>query len=499
MIGRLPAALLLAAACSACSASPPAASAPSALLILTRRPVRGLDPDTTGDLQTLSVLRGNVFESLVKFDRERGAVPELAVSWGAPSDTSWRFELRRGVRFHDGRALGAADVVAALERVRTHRDSQFRGHVADIESIKLLDAHSIEIRTRRPSPLLLNVLCEVPILAPGAAPGPQAVAGTGPYRVRSLDAQLGLELERFPGYWGEPPRWERATFRAQPDDERRVAAMLAGDADLIEVAEPTLLPRLRAPGVNLMSRDVASISILGFLVRPRPGNAFADREVRRAVSLAIDRPRLVEEVLDGYGRVPTQLAPPGVFGFDPELPPLEPDLARARQALEASGAPLAGVEVPLAFAADNTRLAEFVAEQVARIGVRFRLAPSDWPSLDRRLQAQEVPAYIFAMTYPTLETGTLLAEGFATRSEHYGSLNFSGFSDPELDALIAAADTEIEPGRRLALLQGGMRRAMSEHVWLPLAVRKDVFAARAGLSWRPALTGRIELQAIVAR
>jgi peptide/nickel transport system substrate-binding protein len=367
-----------------------------------------------------------------------------------------------------------------------------------VRSVRATGAHSLEIRSHGPAPLLLNGLLEVPILPAGTRPSrAEDAVGTGPYRVVDWGAAGPLRLEAFDGYWGGAPRWRAVEFGVADAPEARVRALEAGDYDIVEAPDQALLPRLEIRGFQVTRHAAASVAILGFRVADEPSNPLADPAVREAISLAIDREGLVREALPHTGQIATQLAPPGVFGYLPDPEPPLHDPAAARIRLGESRWPK-GFDAPLAHSADRQPLASFVARSAAQIGIRFRLEPLAWAELDRRLMAVAQPAYVFSMTFPTLETGAILDEGFHTRvsGSGRGMLNFSGYSNPALDELLGRIDVELDPRRRLELLHEGMRRVSAERVWLPLAVSSDLWASRPGLEWVSSPSGRIELEAI---
>jgi peptide/nickel transport system substrate-binding protein len=467
--------------------------------VLVARPAVALDPLLTGDVVTRSML-ANVYEGLVEASAGQGLTPGLAVAWSNPSDDVWRLELRQGVRFHDGRELDSRDVVESLERGRLDPGSWSRDDLSRVRSVRATGTHALEIETHGPSPLLLNELREVPILPAGVRPTrADNAVGTGRYRIVAWEGPGALELAGFADHWAGAPRWDRVEFGVEMDPAARVRALRAGDYDLVEAPEESLLGELESAGFEVISHAAASVVILGFRVVDEPDNPFADPAVREAISLALDREALVREIFPRTGAVATQLAPPGVFGYVPgqPLPAYDPVAARAR--LAASRWPR-GFEAGLGCSPGRQELARFVARSVGPLGIRLEPELLSWAELDERLQAVAQPAYLFLMTYPTLETGALLDEGFHTRRPGGGRgiLNFSGYSSPALDELIARTDVELDPRRRLALLQEGMRRVGAERVWLPLAVSSLVWAARPGIEWEETLSGRMELEGITA-
>lgn len=492
MAARHLATLLAPVALIACTGRPPA----SELRVLMRDPVVTLDPHTSDDGPTLAALH-NVYDTLVRLEGETGLAPALARSWSNPSDDLWRFELRGDVRFHDGRPLTARDVKYTLERAASHPQSWLRGDLAVVDRVTVLGDHTVAVRTRRPAPTLLARLSLMMVLREGAPfAAPAGAVGTGPYRVESWTPGAPLVLRRAEGYWGGAPAWERAVFAREVDDAARVAALAAGSADVVDNVPESLAGRVRdGARTQLVEHGATKMTLLTLRVQPRPGNPFADPAVREAVALAVDPHQIVREALGGYGHAPTQLVPPGVFGYDAARPEPRAQPAAARAALLRSRSPK-GVSALLHYSEPNRAFAQLVADQVRPVGVELTPTALPWSELDARLQALDVDAAVFHMSYPTLDAQAVLEDGFRTRppAGDRGALNFSGYSDPAMDALLDRIEAELDLRERAALLRTGMERALASHAFVPLAVRARLYGARKDLRWARDPAGHLDLR-----
>ena len=468
------------------------------LRIVLRTPPLSLDPQTTDDNSTLEVL-GNVYEPLVRFDADLKLVPHLAARWTNPNETTWRFELRRDVTFQGGRPLSARDVKFTLDRALRHPESWVKSAIPLAEKALVRDDHTIDIVTRGPAALLLNQLTEVMVLPQGSEDSlGKRPNGTGPYRLVHWVAKRRAELERFDGYWGPKPRWSRATFQAEPDGRARIDAVLRGAADIGEAPAIDDVPRLLAtPGARLLRHPGLRVAILGFNLEPSPGNPFAEASVRQAASLALDRKAIIREALSGLAAPVSQLAPAPVFGYLPDMPPLEQDLGAAHAALGASRLP-GGFEEVLYFTERDRRVASMIVRQAAAVGIRFEPKEVAWEELDRLMMARRARAYVFVMTFPSVDATDLLLTGFHTPSEdrRYGMLNFSAYSDREMDCLIEESDRDLNYRSRLGTLRRAMEKAVAADAWLPLCAPDTLFAVRRGLTWSAGASGRIDLREI---
>jgi peptide/nickel transport system substrate-binding protein len=470
--------VLAAALAGACTPKPD-----EGLRVLTQFPAVSADPQGTDDTWTQALL-ANVYDPLVSFDAEGRLQPALAVAWSNPDDHTWRFELRRDVTFHDGWRFTAEDVAWTLKRGLADPESWVRSVAPLLEEVSVRGPHTVDLRTREPSALLLNQLAAILVLAHGHA-GDRPV-GTGPYRVARFEAQE-VELAAYDAHWRGRPRWRRALFRCEPDAVARTTAVREGRADLAEVPRLQDLDALaRDPVVRIIGNQVPRVAVLGLAVTP--GSPFADARVRAAIADRIDRDALARALDGGRSRPATQLAPPGIFGTPPEP---------AARTIAAAGAPAA--TAPLYFSGErNGALARLVAAQAAAAGVT--LSPRELPAgeLDRLLVAAAAPAFVVNLTFPNRDASDFLTWGFHTRSAdgRWGAGNFTGHADAETDALIEAAEREFDSRARAAKLVSAMRAAAAANAWIPLLVPPGLHVAHRQLRWERSATGRVRLEEI---
>lgn len=251
-------------------------------------------------------------EPLVRLAPDYRVEPCLAERWQRVGDNTWRFHLRRGVRFHDGRAFGSADVVWSLARAA--RGEGGTGFLS-AESARAVDAHTVDVTPLRANLRLPEQLVHptYSIVADGSEPA-AGVVGTGPFRVtRYLRAQE-IAVERFDGYWGAAAKPREIVFRFLPDATTRLLALFAGEVDLVvDVPREQASALAGRAGVRL-ARSPGGQNLIAFLNRGRADAPFADADVRRAFALGIDRARLVRDVLRGEALPVQNMAPPAVLG-----------------------------------------------------------------------------------------------------------------------------------------------------------------------------------------
>ncbi|MGH9888531.1 MAG: ABC transporter substrate-binding protein, partial [bacterium] len=245
----LAAALALAAAGVACGTS---ASTPAVPLRVAMAPeVSNLDPHRQNTHGGLSVC-SNVYESLTAFDPEMRVGPGLAVRWENPDELTWRFHLRPGVLFHDGRALTSADVVKSLERAR-RPGSSAGGGLRVVRDIAAEGPNVVVIHTTRANPMLLNNLATAFVTPHDAPDDITTPVGTGPYRFVRFEPGRTVELTAWERHWREAPRAAGVSFVFEADPDRRLALLTSGAVDVaLRLAENAALTT--AAGCRLMWR-----------------------------------------------------------------------------------------------------------------------------------------------------------------------------------------------------------------------------------------------------
>ena len=280
---------IMAAALAICLAAP--AAAQRNLVIAAQTPPSALDPHFHNTTNNNMVLR-QIYEPLFELDNQARPQPRLAESLRLIDPLTWEVKLRAGVRFHDGTPFEAEDIAYTFARVPTVPNSPalFTPAVRTISAVEIKDPQTVILRTREPNPLMPIDLAAPAILSRKIhGPNPatsdfntgRLAIGTGPYRYASYLPNERLEVTRNADYWGPAEPWDRVTFRYIPQGGSRMAALLTGEADLIDYVPSQDMPRLeRDP------RDLARHSARGdrgaTLPWPGPRRGPVRRPHRRA-------------------------------------------------------------------------------------------------------------------------------------------------------------------------------------------------------------------------
>ncbi|MBY0333387.1 MAG: ABC transporter substrate-binding protein [Acetobacteraceae bacterium] len=511
----LAAGLLLAGAAAA-QAPPPGRT----LTIGAQTSTSALDPHYHNTTQNNAQL-GQIYERLFELTPRRTLEPRLAESLRAVDDHTWEVKLRPGVRFHDGTPFEAEDLAWTYARIPTVTNSPalFTAATRTITAVEVKDPTTVILRTREPNPLLPFDLASPVILSRrihgAAGPSPSTsefnsgrlAIGTGPYRLASFAHNERMELVRNETYWGPAEPWDRVTFRYIPQPGSRVAALLAGEVDVIDYVPSQDLARLeRDQRFRLFSTDAISVVYLApdsmrdttpFATdkqgRPLPRNPLADRRVREALSLAIPRGAIAERLYQGQATPANQIASPAAEHRLEDLPPIPHDPARARALLADAGYPdgfRLTIHGPTNFFPSDDNLLQAIAQGWTRAGVETGVQTLPGPTLFTRATNREFSVFItFFSSWFAINP---IRQVIMTRDPvaGFGPFNRTRYSNPAVDGPAAAAITTMDEERRRALTHQAMRAVVEDHAVIPVVVLRYSWAGRRDrVVWEAAPSG----------
>jgi peptide/nickel transport system substrate-binding protein len=377
--------------------------------------------------------------------------------------------------------------------------------VRSIAAVEIKDARTVLIRTREPNPLLPWDLAG-PVILSRRVHGPDNPAtsdfnsgrlavGTGPYRLAAFAHNERLEVVRNDAYWGPAEPWERVVFRYIPQPGSRSAALLAGEVDLIDYVPSQDIPRLeRDPRFALFAGDSVTFVYMfpdsmrdtsPFVAdrqgRPLPRNPLADRRVREALSLAINRQAIAERLYGGTARPADQFASPIAEHRLEGLPPLPHDPARARALLAEAGYPdgfRLTIHGPNGFFPSDDNLLQAIAQQFTRIGVETGVQTLPPATLFTRATNREFS--LFMTYFSAFLSISPLRQVVMTRNPElgHGPFNRQRYSNPEMDRPLAEALVSMDPERRQVLTQEAARALLEDKGVLPIIHLRNTWAGR---------------------
>jgi peptide/nickel transport system substrate-binding protein len=472
---------------------------------------------TSAFITTMNIgqVSSKVLEGLVSYDLDLKPVPALATSWStSPDGLTMTFNLRRGVKWHDGRDFTSADVAFTLKEVWQKLHPFGRAAFANVKEVLTPDAHTVVLKLSAPAPYLLNysntygaqilprhVYEGKDILT---NPANSAPIGTGPFVFKEWVKGSHVRLARNPDYWGRDaqgkalPYLDGIVFRFIPDAAARSVALQSGSLDValgssIPVTSLGNFKDAQRWRINLDDgRYLSTIFLTQFNVR-RPH--FKDVRVRRAFAHAIDRNALLKVVYLGYGKPATGPVPSSVVQYYTADTPQYPfDLKKAAALLDEAGfkpgADGKRLKVSLDFDGNDSRSAEFIKQSLARVGVEVNLRSGDTATYLRRIFTEQdydlMISSLHRLPDPTLGVQRLHWSKNIVKGAPW--TNGSGYSNPELDRVMEAAAIEADPKKRTQLIHEWQRIVqrdvplieLIEPTWVTVSTARFRKATRQG-------------------
>lgn len=501
---------LLIAASLALTALTPAQGAE--LVIGLGADVTSIDPHNNNAAPNNSIAE-QIFNKLIENDARQSPKPGLAESWRTVDDLTWEFKLRRGVKFHDGADFTAADVAFSIARPGIiNTPGGFTIFTRSITEKIIVDPYTIRLKTATPYPNLPIDMAGLIIVSSVAAKGAlaadfdsgKATIGTGPWKFVRYVKGDRIELARNDNYWGPKPPWDKVTFRLITSDPSRVAALLAGDVQMIEVIPPADYAKLKT------NKDIAIFTTISnrmihlhvdsnrdkspFITdkagRPLEKNPFKDARVRKAVSKAINRNAMVERVMDGLAIPAGQLVPEGFFGVSPNLKPEPFDPDGAKKLLAEAGYPDGfGITLhgPNNRYVNDDQIVQAVAQMLTRVGIATKVETLPFSVYVSRANKLEFSAALLGWGVSTGEATYPLRSLIATNNpaKGLGTWNWGRYSNPQVDALLEQGLATVDNAKREKLLQQATELVINDTGLIPLHYQVNTWAARKGLTYTP--------------
>ena len=462
----------------------------------------------------------HVYNALIEQDEKQRLIPGLATEWKPIDDTTWEFKLREGVKFHDGSDFTADDVVCTWKRAPDvpNSPSSF-GTYTKGKTIEKVDDYTIHVKTEKPYPLVPNDISTVSIISDETGCDAstedfnslKAAHGTGPYRITAYEPGSVISLERYDDYWGDKPIWTEVDLKPIKSAPSRVAALLAGDVDMIAGVPTTDIETLKKRDDIQLSQGSSNRVIYLHMdqfredsphVTAKDGgkikNPLMDQRVRLAISKAINRDAIVERVMEGVAIPAGQLLPDGFFGVSDNLEVMEYDPAEAKKLLEEAGY---GDGFKMTIHGPNDRyindakIAEAIGQMLTRIGIETAVETMPRSVYFKRASRGgegDLPEFSFILVGWGAGSGEAssplksLIHSY-DKDRGFGASNRGRHADPETDKLIEDALATVDDAKRQDLLAKATERAMENVAIIPLHYQVNTWAAKKGISY-PART-----------
>lgn len=457
-----------------------------------------MDPHSLNESLQLSVT-GNVYEGLVGRDQHLRLVPALATSWKQTSPTVWRFELRKGVKFHDGKPFTADDVLFSFARA-AGEGSDMKSYTNDFKAVRKVGEHAIEIETKAPFPILPELLSLVYMMSKTWAEENQAqrpvdrrkgienaasfrANGTGPFRLRERQPNVKTSFVRNGSYWGKiEGNVVNVEYTPIGNDATRVAALLSGQVDVIEPVPLQDVARINASGKSsvlqgpelrtiFLGMDQKRDELLYSNVKGK--NPFKDKRVRQAFYQAIDINGIQRTVMRGAAKPTALMVGPGINGFDAAMNTRLPyDPEAAKKLLAEAGYPN-GFEVAMNCPNDryvnDGAICQAVAANLARIGVRINLQAETKGTYFPKVLRRDTSFYMLGWTPGTYDSHNALnALMRCVDDKGAGQFNLGAYCNPKVDELTLKIQSETDKARRDAMIREAFKLHADDIGHLPL-------------------------------
>jgi oligopeptide transport system substrate-binding protein len=460
-----------------------------------------LDPAKVQDGDTIDVVQ-QVFEGLVKWGENNAVVPNLAQEWKISEDgTLYTFFLKKGVKFSNGRALKAEDFKWSIERACNPKytsptagtyladiigvKERLAGKAEEVVGIKVVDDSTLTIKIDKPRPYFLGKLtyaCAYAVAKEGLKDplsdmvAPEEMIGTGPFKMEKIVPESIVVLAANRDYHSGAPELDKIERPVIKDAQSRLNKYKAGDVDMIQL-ERSDLPSIQADSKlknDLKFFDRPSMFYVGLNVNAEP--VLKNVKVRQAIAYAIDRDKIVAEILGGINKKANSILPPNIIGYRDGAPAFPYDVAKAKALLaEAGYADGKGFpEIEFNYR-DGRPDIEIVAQAVQQqlkqnLGITFSPRKMEWASYLTKHNSRKMAAFHMRWAADYLDPENFLSTLLAS----YGNENKVNFNNAEYDALCREADGILDEKKRLELYQKAENIVLSEAPFIPLYYQKDI-------------------------
>ena len=490
-----------------------------------------LDPINEADTESSKVCR-QIFDTILDFAPEStDVIPSLATEIPKPENggLQYTFNLRDGVKFHDGTEFNAEAVVFNFERWRfsdnpyhkgggsqttnfSYYPAMFGGFDDDsvIEKVEAVDEYTVRFTLKEPQgPFLKNMA-----MSTFAIGSPKAIkenvenfwqepVGTGPFKFVSWNKGSEVNLEKNGDWWGTDlpaseggsgPYVDQVVFRSIPDNTSRTAALTGGQLSAADGLPPDDVPTVQqAEGLTIDYRPPLTI---GYLAMNNQKEPFGNPKVRQAINMAIDMPKIVEAFFGETGDVATTYMPPIVPFFDDSIQHYTFDPEKAKQMLQEAGVEnleptLWYMPIPRPYIPDGKGIAEAMQQDLKEIGINAKLVTYEWGTYLQKTGSGDHDMCLLGWTGdngdPDNFLNVLLASKSATEEN---ALNVAYYKNPEVDKILDQAQTTIDENERQRLYYQAQEMLVKDAPWVPIAyVKPPVGLQDQVKGFQPGATG----------
>lgn len=450
----------------------------------------------TLDATSISVNK-NIFNTLVGVDEIYRFTPELAKSWNNPDNLTWRFYLRENVKFHNGINFTAQDVNYTINIIKSNTSNIFNELIINIKEVIIIDNYTLDIKTIKPCPTLLNKLIDIMIISKEyqEKSSTKWPIGTGAYKFVEQTPGEHIILERFDNYWKGLPNIKTVKFKVIEESIQRKNALINKSIDIAETIYPEYYDELSSlEGIMIKNVDTPTVYYLSFDFRKNNStwidevNPFSYIEIRKAIYHSINISEIIDKYLYGYGTEISQFVTPLIFGYNPDIERAPYNLTIARQLIKDVGFE-SGFYVSLDCPDENLmkNISNEIVKQLSEINITVNLnilSIYDWLN---KMYTKNTSFYLSGWIPSGVDGGEIY--DYLLRSvddeNNIGSFNAGYYSNPEVDRIGEEITFTMDYEKRLQLIQQGFAIAMEEIAWIPLFSIQWLYGTSDDIEFNP--------------
>ncbi|KLV07830.1 cytochrome C [Photobacterium aquae] len=444
-----------------------------------------------------------VMDPLVRYTQKLEFEPRLAESWERVDDTTYRFKLRQGVKFHSGNAMTADDVVWTFARLKSSPD--FKAIFEPYSAMNKVDDYTVELVSKYPYPLVLQTATYIfpmdskfytgktadgkdkaELVKHGNSFASTHISGTGPFIVTEREQGVKVEFERFADYWdkGSKGNVDKLTLVPIKENATRVAALLSGGVDMIHPVAPNDHERVKgAKGIELVT--LPGTRVITFQMNQNSNPALKDARVRQAIVHAINNEGIVKKIMKGFATAAGQQGPAGYAGYDEALVPRY-DVKKAKQLMKEAGY---ADGFKLTMMAPNNRyvndakVAQATAAMLSKIGIKVDLKTLPkaqyWPEFD----VCAADMMMIGWHSDTEDSANLTEFLTMTRNAETGKgqYNCGYYSNSEVDKLVELSNKETDPAKRAQMLKDVEGLLYKDAAFVPMHWQSEAWGAKSNV------------------
>ena len=459
------------------------------LIVLTGADASTFDPHMCTDSAT-EIFNKNIYNNLVRFNDKMEIIPDLAEKWSVSEDgCTWTFNLRTGVKFHDGTDFNAEAVKVTFERLLDKATgSPRRSVLSSIVKVEPVDAATVKITTASPNGAMLQQLAHpvAAIISPTAIKTygkdiSKHPTGTGAFKFKEWKIGEEIVLERNENYFNGTPMVQTVYFRVVPEDATRALLLQSGQADIAMRLPVTEVNRLRnTDRVKIMDGDTV---MMMYVALNNSKGVLKDMRVRQAMNYAVDKDAIVNDILEGMGAVADSPISPLTWGYASTMK-YNKDVAKAKALLAEAGYP-DGIDLELWSTAGryfmDVQVAENLQAQWAEAGIRVKIRQWEFQALMSEVKKGEFDMVLLGWSPSTGDADQGMYPVFHS-TQFPPNSNRAFYRNADVDKLLDQARVEVDAKKRAELYKQAEKIIMDEAAWTFLYQCKQALAYRSNIS-----------------